>query len=283
MRYFDDERSSAVPLPSPPSGGGTPYRAPADPQQAQRAQLRAHSLRAQVSYLTAHESVLSGAGGAYVLDRATLPARWPSGLARAAQLAIKRLIDIVASALLLLLLAPFLLAVTATIRLTSRGPVLFCQDRTGLDNVPFRIFKFRSMHVDRCDASGVSQTVNNDPRVTPIGRWLRRTNVDELPQLLNVLKGDMSLIGPRPHVPGMLAAGMAYEELVPFYAGRHQMRPGITGLAQAQGLRGPTTDPEPATLRIVRDIEYVQNFSLWLDVKIVVWTIAHELMTSSGF
>ncbi len=242
-----------------------------------------NQIPAQVSYLTAHESVLSGAGGAYVLDRATLPARWPSGLARAAQLAIKRLIDIVASALLLLLLAPFLLAVAATIRLTSRGPVLFCQDRTGLDNVPFRIFKFRSMHVDRCDASGVSQTVNNDPRVTPIGRWLRRTNVDELPQLLNVLKGDMSLIGPRPHVPGMLAAGMAYEELVPFYAGRHQMRPGITGLAQAQGLRGPTTDPEPATLRIVRDIEYVQNFSLWLDVKIVVWTIAHELMTSSGF
>ena len=199
------------------------------------------------------------------------------------QMVVKRGLDIVGAGLLLLLLSPLFLAIVALIRLTSRGPAFFRQVRTGRHNVPFEILKFRSMYTERCDVSGIDQTVSNDPRVTPIGRLLRRTNLDELPQLINVLKGDMSLIGPRPHVPGMLAAGMAYEELVPFYAGRHQMRPGITGLAQAQGLRGPTTDPEPATLRIVRDIEYVQNFSLWLDVKIVVWTIAHELMTSSGF
>ena len=199
------------------------------------------------------------------------------------QMVVKRGLDIVGAGLLLLLLSPLFLAIVALIRLTSRGPAFFRQVRTGRHNVPFEILKFRSMYTERCDVSGVDQTVSNDPRVTPIGRLLRRTNLDELPQLINVLKGDMSLIGPRPHVPGMLAGGMAYEALVSFYDDRHRMRPGITGLAQADGLRGPTVDARRARRRVVRDIEYVRHFSLWLDVVIVWRTIANEMLGGSGF
>ncbi len=202
---------------------------------------------------------------------------------RPAHLAVKRLMDIAGAAFGLLLLAPLLLAVAAIIKLTSKGPVFFRQERTGLDNKPFQIFKFRSMYTDRCDRSGVAQTVEDDPRITPIGRIIRKTSIDELPQLLNVLIGDMSLVGPRPHVPGMLAAGMRYEELVPGYERRHAMRPGITGLAQANGLRGPTTEVEPSVMRVVRDIEYIRSFSIWLDIRILVRTVINEIVRGNGF
>jgi lipopolysaccharide/colanic/teichoic acid biosynthesis glycosyltransferase len=199
------------------------------------------------------------------------------------QYAVKRGIDIVGAGLLLVLLSPLLIAIALTIRFTSKGPALFRQTRTGLDNEPFEILKFRSMYTDRCDISGVDQTVSGDPRITPVGRVLRKTNIDELPQLINVLKGDMSLIGPRPHVPGMLAGGVPYEEFVDFYGDRHHMRPGITGLAQSQGLRGPTVDPHKALMRVVRDIEYVRDFSLWMDVVIVWNTVKNEFVSGNGF
>lgn len=249
------------------ASGSQPVPAPSFLKPSPRSELRVRALRAQIAYLRAFEA-----------RRRPAPQ-----VGRAAQLAAKRGIDLVGAALLLVLLAPLLLVVALLIRLESRGPVLFCQDRVGLDNRTFRIFKFRSMYVDRCDVSGRAQTVAGDPRITPLGRVLRRTNVDELPQLLNVLRGDMSLIGPRPHVPAMLAAGMPYEELVSFYAERHRMRPGITGLAQAHGLRGPTLEPEPAMLRIVRDLEYIRDFSLWLDFRIAVRTVVSELFGGSGF
>ncbi len=202
---------------------------------------------------------------------------------RPVHLAAKRLVDIVGAAIGLLLLSPLLIAVAAIIKFTSAGPVFFRQERTGLDNAPFEILKFRSMYTDRCDISGVAQTIADDPRITPIGRIIRKTNIDELPQLLNVLWGDMSLVGPRPHVPGMLAAGVRYEDLVIGYERRHSMRPGITGLAQANGLRGPTTEVEPSVMRVVRDIEYIRDFSIWLDIRILVRTVVSEIAGGKGF
>ncbi len=139
------------------------------------------------------------------------------------------------------------------------------------------------MYTDRCDHSGVQQTVSGDPRITQVGRFLRRTNLDEIPQLWNVLIGDMSLVGPRPHVPDMLAAGRNYSDLVRGYENRHLMRPGLTGLAQARGLRGPTTHRWMAIRRIVCDVEYVRNFSLLLDIKIILRTVVNELRGGTGF
>lgn len=200
-----------------------------------------------------------------------------------AQLIAKRILDIVGSVILLALTSPLLLFVFASIRLTSRGSALFVQERIGLNNNIFRILKFRSMYVDGCDSGGIAQTIENDSRVTPIGRIIRQTNIDELPQLINVLKGDMSLVGPRPHVPGMLAAGVPFEQLVADYNARHRMRPGMTGLAQSQGLRGPTTNVHKAKARVEHDLAYIDQFSLWLDAKIVFWTIRNELKSRNGF
>lgn len=180
-------------------------------------------------------------------------------------------------------LSPLLLLVAAGIRLDSKGPVLFAQERWGKDNKPIRVYKFRTMRTDLCDAAGTRQCTENDPRVTRIGRFLRKSNLDELPQLFNVLKGDMSLIGPRCHPIGMLAAGVPYEELVPDYHHRHKVRPGITGLAQIRGLRGPTVRPSKARARIAMDIYYVENYSLWLDVKILYQTFKKEFLNGSGF
>ena len=222
---------------------------------------------------------LASYGGATIDDgESATQVNW-----RPVHLAAKRLIDIVGAAFGLLLLSPLLIAVAAIIKLTSAGPVFFRQERTGLDNKPFQILKFRSMYTDRCDLSGVTQTVADDPRVTPIGRIIRKTNIDELPQLINVLWGDMSLVGPRPHVPGMLAAGVRYEELVLGYERRHAMRPGITGLAQANGLRGPTFEVEPSVMRVVRDIEYIRDFSVWLDIRILLRTVINEILRGKGF
>lgn len=201
---------------------------------------------------------------------------------RPVALALKRVIDIVASLTGLLVLAPVLIMIAVAIRVESPGPVFFRQLRTGRDEIPFEILKFRSMHTDLCDRTGVQQTTDNDPRITRIGRVLRKTNLDELPQLWNVVIGDMSLVGPRPHVPDMLAAGRNYSELVQGYEYRHLMRPGLTGLSQARGLRGPTNHRWMAIRRIVCDVEYVRNFSLLLDMKIIVRTVINELRGGTG-
>jgi lipopolysaccharide/colanic/teichoic acid biosynthesis glycosyltransferase len=198
------------------------------------------------------------------------------------QLAIKRMIDVGGAFFGLLVLSPVILLIAVLIKLESKGPVFFKQLRTGLNEVPFEILKFRSMYTDLCDTSGVRQTIDNDPRVTPLGRVLRKTNLDEMPQLWNVLIGDMSLVGPRPHVPDMLAAGRNYAELVQGYEYRHLMRPGLTGLAQARGLRGPTRHRWLAIRRIVCDVEYVRQFSLLLDIKIIVRTVINELKGGTG-
>nr|WP_319386750.1 sugar transferase [uncultured Roseibium sp.] len=138
---------------------------------------------------------------------------------------LKRSLDLFGSVCGILLLLPLFAILAAVIKATSKGPVFFKQDRHGLDGKTFKAYKFRSMYVDHCDQSGVQQTVKDDPRITPIGRFLRKSNFDELPQLLNVLKGEMSLVGPRPHVPGMLANGVPYEQFDPRYQSRHRVKP----------------------------------------------------------
>lgn len=214
---------------------------------------------------------------------------WPSGTSPIVnsgvyrrQMLAKRAFDVLGAAMALIFLAPLLLIVAAAIKATSPGPVLFKQQREGIDGKLFGILKFRSMRLDECDDSGVTQTVKNDPRVTAVGRFIRRTSIDELPQLLNVLIGDMSLVGPRPHVLGMRAGGTSYKELVPYYDCRLVVLPGITGWAQVNGLRGATTDAVLAKARIDHDLAYVQNFSLYLDIKIVALTIMREFVTGSS-
>lgn len=197
-------------------------------------------------------------------------------------LALKRAIDISASAVLLLLLSPVLAGTALAIRMTSSGPIFFRQQRYGLNSEPFTILKFRTMYVRDMDVSGVKQTRAEDPRVTPLGRFLRRTNLDELPQLFNVLRGDMSLVGPRPHVPGMRAGGMLYELLVPTYFERHSVRPGMTGLAQINELRGSTADPKFAKARVAYDIAYVEHWSLLLDLRILWTTFRTEVLRGTG-
>lgn len=209
-----------------------------------------------------------------------MPAR---SAGRSVNLAIKRVIDIVLSGGALIAMSLVLLATAIAVKVTSRGPVFFRQTRPGLHGVMFPMLKFRTMYTDRGDASGVQQTTANDPRVTNIGAFLRRTSVDELPQLFNVLVGHMSLVGPRPHPANMLAAGVDYRQLVPYYEARYAMKPGLSGWAQANGLRGPTDEAGKAKARISHDLAYIQNFSIALDGKIILRTIAREFVSGSGF
>jgi len=194
----------------------------------------------------------------------------------------KRVFDTTLAGAALLFFAPIWIGFAIAIKMTSPGPVLFAQKRYGYRNKSFRIYKFRSMRVDACD-SGVQQAVQGDSRVTSIGRILRMTSLDEIPQLINVVKGDMSLVGPRPHVPGMLAANLPYEDLVPYYFQRHSARPGITGLAQISGCRGSTLEPDRAIARIDYDLDYIEKWSLGLDIKILIQTVRREFLSGSGY
>ena len=194
----------------------------------------------------------------------------------------KRLCDIMFSASAIIALSPLLAIVGLAIVLESRGSVFFLQEREGKEGKPFIAIKFRSMRRDHADVTGIKQTTHGDVRVTKVGRFIRRTSIDELPQLLNVLRGDMSLVGPRPHVKGMLAGGRDYRALVPYYELRLHVMPGLTGLAQANGLRGPTADADLALRRIDYDLDYIENFSIFLDIKIILQTLKREFLGGSG-
>jgi len=206
-----------------------------------------------------------------------------AALQKPVNFAAKRMLDIAVSATALLFLLPVFLMVAAAIKWESNGPVFFTQNRWGRGGRLIRIFKFRSMRNDLCDVTGVEQTRRDDPRVTRIGAMLRKTNLDELPQLINILIGDMSLVGPRCHVPGMLAGGVLYEDLVKDYHIRHLVRPGLTGLAQYRGYRGPTDREDLARARFASDIEYIRTFSVWMDVKLLVGTFVKEVRGGTGF
>jgi lipopolysaccharide/colanic/teichoic acid biosynthesis glycosyltransferase len=195
----------------------------------------------------------------------------------------KRVFDIVMASGALLFFAPLLIAVAIAIKLSSPGPVLFSQRRYGYRNQFFKIYKFRTMRVADCDLAGVKQTVEGDSRITKVGRLLRKTSLDEIPQLLNVIRGEMSLVGPRPHVPGMLAANVPYEDLVPYYFQRHSARPGITGLAQVSGCRGSTVESGRAISRIDYDLDYIEKWSLGMDIKIIARTVQKEFLSGTGF
>lgn len=172
--------------------------------------------------------------------------------------------------LLLLISAPLWPLIALAIKAESPGPVIFSQRRRGRYLREFRVFKFRTMRVME-DGGSVRQAVRGDSRVTLVGRILRRTSLDELPQLLNVLRGEMSLVGPRPHA---LAHDEEFTRLLERYPDRHQMRPGLTGLAQVKGLRGSTAKPGSIEARVEADLAYIRNWSLLLDIKILSRTIA---------
>ncbi|CAI8693645.1 putative colanic acid biosysnthesis UDP-glucose lipid carrier transferase [Burkholderia sp. IT-111MI5] len=177
-------------------------------------------------------------------------------------------------------LAPVMLLIAGLIKLTSRGPVFFRQKRKGIDGHEFEIYKFRSMKVHQEAAGTVTQATKNDTRVTPVGRFLRRTSLDELPQFINVLKGEMSVVGPRPHA---LAHDDIYKDLVKGYMFRYRIKPGITGWAQINGFRGETDQIEKMMGRVKLDLYYMQNWSFWLDIKIVALTLWKGFTGSNAY
>lgn len=187
------------------------------------------------------------------------------------RLLIKSVEDLVLSAALLVLVAPLFAVIALAIRLDSPGPVFFRQPRMGWSGKTFRIWKFRSMYTHPVTDGVVQQATRNDPRVTRVGAFLRKTSLDELPQLLNVLSGDMSLVGPRPHA---VQHDQEYSQRIEQYFARHNIKPGITGLAQVRGHRGETRDVEQMVQRVESDIEYINNWSLWLDLSILIRTTA---------
>lgn len=195
----------------------------------------------------------------------------------------KKVFDILIS---LAALPPFLilfLIVAAAIKLDSPGPVLFRQPRNGLNNQQFTIFKFRSMYDDATDVTSLKQTCREDPRVTRIGRWLRRLSIDEFPQLLNVLRGEMSLVGPRPHAPQTRIEGKLLDDVIVDYVVRLKVKPGITGWAQINGARGELVKSDDLRRRVSYDLEYIQRWSIGFDLKIILLTAIREIISKHAF
>ena len=202
------------------------------------------------------------------VDVASAPPSFYDGAVRLRQSRAKRVIDLAGAGLGFLILLPFLALIALAILAESKGPILFRQRRTGRDGQTFVIYKFRTMHVLE-DGNDVVQATRNDCRTTIVGRFLRRLSLDELPQLLNVLKGDMSLVGPRPHA---VAHDQYYLQTVTGYGLRFHCKPGITGLAQVNGFRGEVRDIGHMKDRIARDLEYIESWSLGADIRILFLT-----------
>ena len=189
---------------------------------------------------------------------------------------VKRTVDIVGSLVCLVLFSPVMLVTAVLIKLTSPGPLIFKQERVGLHNQPFIMYKFRSMEVQKANAEQKGWTTRHDPRVTGIGKFIRRTSIDEFPQLINVLKGEMSLIGPRPERPQFVEK---FREEIPRYMIKHQVRPGMTGWAQVKGYRGDTSIRK----RIDCDLYYIENWTLGLDIKILFLTVFRGFVNKNAY
>ncbi|MBO1908981.1 exopolysaccharide biosynthesis polyprenyl glycosylphosphotransferase [Microvirga sp. 3-52] len=195
----------------------------------------------------------------------------------------KRIMDIVGAAVALILLAPLMILTALAIKIETRGPIFFRQTRTGLNQQPFQIWKFRSMHSALADYGGAQQTSVNDTRVTRVGRIIRRLSIDELPQLFNVLQGDMALVGPRPHALDTKVVGKGLEVAVPTYPLRHRVKPGLTGWAQVNGLRGELDELWKAERRVAYDLDYIENWSLALDIRILITTVCLVLHDPAAY
>ncbi len=190
--------------------------------------------------------------------------------------ALKRMLDIVGSLAAIILSSPVMLTCAIIIKATSPGPLIFRQERVGLHNQPFTMYKFRSMVVQEPNKESKAWTVRDDPRVTPVGRFMRKTSIDELPQLFNVLKGEMSLVGPRPERPYYVEK---FQEEIPRYMVKHQVRPGMTGWAQIHGYRGDTS----IRRRIDYDLYYIENWTIGLDIKIMVLTVFNGFVNKNAY
>ena len=195
----------------------------------------------------------------------------------------KRLMDVALSLLLLAVLWPVILLVALVLLWREGRPVLYVAERMRAPGRPFPLYKFRTMHHAMADTLADQQTVRNDPRVTRVGATLRKLSIDELPQLINVLRGDMSLVGPRPHAPNTKAAGQLFADVVQNYALRHRVKPGITGWAQVNGWRGETKTVEDIRQRVEHDLHYIENWSFSLDAKILMLTLLREIRSRTAF
>ncbi len=196
----------------------------------------------------------------------------------------KRVVDSVLVLPVLLLVSPIMLMAALAIRIESKGPVFFKQYRYGYNHKPIEVLKFRSMYAEQCDGAARQIVVRDDPRVTRVGRFIRKWSIDELPQLFNVLRGDLSLVGPRPHaLDAVSSRQMAFEEIVDGYAARHKVPPGVTGWAQIHGWRGEIDEPEKLLKRVEHDLYYIENRSFWMDLKIILRTPLCLLNTRNAY
>jgi Undecaprenyl-phosphate glucose phosphotransferase len=195
----------------------------------------------------------------------------------------KRCFDIFFALVALALLWPVMLATAIAIKLSSKGPIFFMQKRHGFNNEIINIFKFRSMYSDMGDPTGRAAVTKGDPRVTPVGRFIRKSSIDELPQLFNVLKGDLSLVGPRPHAVLAQARDRAFGDVVEGYFARHRVKPGVTGWAQINGWRGEVDNDDKIKFRTAYDLYYIENWSLWFDLKILFLTPFRLFNTENAY
>ena len=216
---------------------------------------------------------VSHIAGLYSLDLSCSPIDGPARV-------LKRLEDLVIGGLISLMILPLCLLIGVAIKLASPGPVLFKQYRMGINGKHFKVYKFRSMVVHNENGGDVTQVSRNDTRVTRVGAFLRRTSLDELPQFFNVLQGRMSIVGPRPHA---LAHNEYYKDLVESYMQRHKVKPGITGWAQVSGYRGETDTLDKMQKRVEYDLWYIDNWSLWMDIKIIFLTIFKGFINKNAF
>ncbi|KQO76822.1 undecaprenyl-phosphate glucose phosphotransferase [Rhizobium sp. Leaf262] len=195
----------------------------------------------------------------------------------------KRVFDVIFSLVSIALLWPVMLGAAIAVKSTSKGPVLFKQKRHGFNNETINVWKFRSMYTEMSDPTAKKAVTKNDPRVTPVGRFLRKSSIDELPQLFNVLAGDLSLVGPRPHAVHAQTGDLKYTEVVEHYFARHKVKPGVTGWAQINGWRGEIDHGDKIKNRTAHDLYYIENWSLWLDLKILVLTPIRLLKSENAY